>query len=130
MKQTKKPTHLRLLPPPDPDYLSPSWESEKATPAKDAKAIIQQMDKLHSMTSVLFLSLILLELTLSQLSGMVYDLFGMPGAIALMVIAMVFGLAGVVLTYFMATIEANVRRELNVFDDTEDDWHEEELDYV
>lgn len=130
MKHTKTPTHLRLLPPPDPNYLAPSWERNQQTTKKETVAIARQMDKLHNIVCAVFLAVILLEIAFIRLSSVIYDQMGMSGVVTLMCVAMAIGVIGMFMVYTMGTIETSVRQELNIADDGEDDWYEEELDYV
>lgn len=111
MKTNHKYPHLRLLS--QPEYLAPSWETKDAVaPVANQSVIRKQMDRLHTLCNAVFLAIILLEVSLWQIADVVYGYAGVGGAVVLVVIGVIFGLAGAVLMFLMGTVESNVRREL------------------
>lgn len=109
MKSNKHP-HLYLLP--QRETLTPSWEEERETATTNEQAIRRQMDKLHSVSSAVFVVTILLEICIWQFHAAFGSSMGLLSTVVLIAASVIVGLVGGIFVFLTASVEQTVRQHL------------------
>lgn len=109
MKSNKYP-HLSVLPP--KEKLTYSWDNTEEKSAIDERAIRRQMDKLHSVSSAVFVATILLEICIWQFHAALGSSLGLLGTIVIIAASLIVGLVGGIFAHLTASVEQTVRQHL------------------
>lgn len=108
--RNKKNPRLYVLP--QREVLKPTWEEKKESPAVNEQAIKKQMDKLHSISSAVFVVTILLEICIWQLVAVADHALGFAGVVVAIAASLTAGLLGGILVFLTESVEASVRESL------------------
>lgn len=108
--RSKKNPRLYVLP--RREVLKPTWEEKKAPHTMNEQAIKKQMDKLHNVSSAVFVVTILLEICIWQFISVMDHALSFAGVIAAIAVSLAVGLLGGILVFLTASVETSVRQNL------------------